>query len=159
MDIDTCLWKTRLFMILHIPLFLRECCPEDPDSEESVVIVVTLLLALLLDLKLNPLLALLYECVLLFLPSTRWPLLLMFLCAVLWLDSLRVRLSDKEEVVVVFDLPILSLLFLKISDSLCVTVGCLVAVVWCRLKSSMLNHLTVREVTFYLIFTFHFSAT
>ena len=61
----------------------------------------------------------------------------MFLCAVLWLDSLRVRLSDKEEVVVVFDLPILSLLFLKISDSLCVTVGYLVAVVWCRLKSSI----------------------
>ena len=45
----------------HIPLFLRDCCPEDPDSEDSVVIVVTLLLALLLDLKDNPLLALLYD--------------------------------------------------------------------------------------------------
>ena len=48
--------------------------------------------------------------------------------------SLRVRLSDMEEAVVVLDLPILSLLFLSIWWSLCVRVGCLTAVVWCLLS-------------------------
>ena len=122
------------------PLFLLllVAC-EDPDKDDKVVRVVTLLLPLLFDLKLNPLFALWYELVLLFLNSPGWllPLLLMFRCAVLWEDSLRVKLSERDELVAVFALPIFSLLFLKMSDNLCVTVGCRTAVVWWRLKSSI----------------------
>ena len=103
------------------PLFLRLLAVlELPETEESVVRVVTLLLPLLLDLKLKPDLALWKEWVLLFLK--RLPPLLLeltFLWARLWLLlSLRVRLSDMEEEVVVLDLPILSLLFLRMSLSL-----------------------------------------
>ena len=93
---------------------------ELPETEESVVRVVTLLLPLLLDLKLKPDLALWKEWVLLFLKRLP-PLLveLTFLWARLWLLlSLSVRLSDMEEEVVVLDLPIFSLLFLSISLSL-----------------------------------------
>ena len=103
------------------PLFLRLLAVlELPETEESVVRVVTLLLPLLLDLKLKPDLALWKEWVLLFLKRLP-PLLveLTFLWARLWLLlSLSVRLSDMEEEVVVLDLPILSLLFLSISLSL-----------------------------------------
>ena len=54
---------------------------------------------------------------------------LTFLCAELWvLLSLSVKLSDNDEAVVVLDRPpILSLLFLRMSESLWVTVGCLAA--------------------------------
>ena len=103
------------------PLFLRLLAVlELPETEESVVRVVTLLLPLLLDLKLKPDLALWKEWVLLFLKRLP-PLLveLTFLWAWLWLLlSLSVRLSDMEEEVVVLDLPIFSLLFLSISLSL-----------------------------------------
>jgi len=61
----------------------------------------------------------------------------MLRCAALWVESLRVKLSEREEAVLVFALPIFSLLFLKISDNLCVIVGCRTAVVWWRLKSSI----------------------
>ena len=103
----------------------------EPDTEDKVVRVVTLLLPLLFDLKLKPDLPLWKELVLLFLNRLA-PLrvLLRFLWARLWLLlSLRVRLSDMEEVVVVLDLPIFNLLFLSMSCSLWVTVGCLTAVV------------------------------
>ena len=120
------------------PLLLRLLAelPELPDTEESVVRVVTLLRPLLLERKLKPDLPLWKEWVLLFLKRLL-PLLLelTFLWAMLWLLlSLSVRLSDMEEEVVVLDLPILSLLFLSISLSLWVTVGCLTAVVWCLLR-------------------------
>ena len=102
------------------PLFLRLLAVLEPDTEESVVRVVTLLLPLLLERKLKPDLPLWKEWVLLFLK--RLPPLLLeltFLWARLWLLlSLRVRLSDMEEEVVVLDLPILSLLFLRMSLSL-----------------------------------------
>ena len=103
----------------------------EPETEERVVRVVTLLLPLLLDRKLKPDLPLWKERVLLF--RKRLPPLLLelrFLWARLWLLlSLSVRLSDSEEEVVVLDLPIFSLRFLRISLSLWVTVGCLTAVV------------------------------
>ena len=67
-----------------------------------------------------------------------WSTYLTFRWAVEWLWlllSLSVRLSDKvQDAELVFDLPIFSLLFLKISESLWVTVGCLTAVVWCLLS-------------------------
>ena len=120
------------------PLFLLLLEELDPETEESVVRVVTLLLPLLFDLKLKPDLPLWKELVLLFLK--RLPpllVLLRFLWARLWLLlSLRLRLSDMEEAWVVLDLPMLILLFLRISWSLWVTVGCLTAVVWCLLRPS-----------------------
>lgn len=124
--------------IIASPLFLLLLEELDPETEESVVRVVTLLLPLLFDLKLKPDLPLWKELVLLFLK--RLPpllVLLRFLWARLWLLlSLRLRLSDMEEAWVVLDLPMLILLFLRISWSLWVTVGCLTAVVWCLLRPS-----------------------
>ena len=133
--------KTSHIITIHnssSPLFLRLLAelPELPDTEERVVSVVTLLRPLLLERKLKPDLPLWKEWVLLFLKRLP-PLLeeLTFLWARLWLLlSLSVRLSDMEEEVVVLDLPIFSLLFLSISLSLWVTVGCLTAVVWCLLR-------------------------
>ena len=93
---------------------------EDPDSEDTVVRVVMLLL---FDLKLKPLFALWYELVELVLNNFPSRLLLL---------SERVRESESE-VVVVLARPILNRRFLRISDSLCVTEGWAVALVSWRL--------------------------
>ena len=86
--------------------------------------MVSVVMLLRFDLKLNPLFPLWYELVELVLKSFPSPRLLLL--------SERVRESESE-VVVVLARPILKRLFLKISDSLWVTEGWAVALVSWRL--------------------------